>query len=141
MADVFDATVLCDECNNKTEKTVLQKDNFRMRAWVCPSCRKQWLHPGDKAEYEYCARLRSKQFEVKLRMVWNSYAISIPREIIEFEEEMHRQMNNMIRLSLESPEKLSIFFARTTRVFKQPRQRADVPEEPASVEAEEFEEQ
>jgi hypothetical protein len=49
-------------------------------------------------------------------MVGNSYTISIPREIIDFEEEL-QEINKILYLSLEEPEKLSIFFRKELRKF------------------------
>ena len=115
MKDVFDATVLCDKCNQKTTKKIALKDGFRMRSWICEHCKLEWPHPGDLQEYQNYKQLRDKTFHVKLRYVGNSYAISIPREIIEFEEDLQREfsrMDKMLRLMLEEPGKLSIFFSK-----------------------------
>ncbi|MBT6044823.1 hypothetical protein HOG54_02120, partial [Candidatus Woesearchaeota archaeon] len=49
---------------------------------------------------------------VKLRMVGNSYTVSIPKEIINLQENIFEEMNTLIKMSLESPEKLSLFFSR-----------------------------
>jgi len=65
-----------------------------------------------------------KNFQVKLRIVGNSYTASSPREIIEFENEMQTEFNKMrkrmsqiIHMSLEEPEKLSLFFTNKIRKF------------------------
>src|SRR3989344_9624508 len=114
MSDIFDAKVHCSQCNNQTEKTIVIKDGFKLRALKCNNCNKHYYHPADLEEQKRFQQLRNKQFQVKLRMVGNSYTISIPREIIDFREEclkdMDRDMNRMLLLSLEEPEKLSIFF-------------------------------
>ena len=60
-------------------------------------------------------RIKEKEFRVKLRMVGNSYTISIPKEIINFQEEMQEEMEESIRMCLEEPEKLSIFFSKRLR--------------------------
>ena len=117
MKDIFETTIICDECDSKTEKILTEKEGFRIRAWRCKDCQKIWPHPLDMQEYENFQKLRSKQFQVKLRLVGNSYTISIPREIIEFEEEMRREIDDMIRLSLDSPEKLSIYFSGKLKRF------------------------
>ncbi|HLD12484.1 MAG TPA: hypothetical protein VJB87_02710 [Candidatus Nanoarchaeia archaeon] len=122
MADLYDTTIVCDQCNKKTEKTAVPKHGFTMRGWTCPSCKKTWLHPDDQREFEEFKKLHHREFNVKLRMVGNSYTVSIPREIIDFEhdfeneiEEMSREMDKMLRLMLEEPGKLSIFFKRGVR--------------------------
>src|SRR3989344_9395931 len=117
MKDIFETTILCDDCNQKTEKIISNKEGYRIRAWRCNSCQKVWSHPADMEEYGNFQKLHNKQFQVKLRVVGNSYTISIPREIIEFEEELRREMNSMIRLSLDSPEKISIYFSGQLKRF------------------------
>ena len=57
--------------------------------------------------------LRKRHFDVKLRMVGNSFSVTIPREIIDFEEkfiQIEKEMDKMMRLSLEEPGKVSIYF-------------------------------
>ena len=74
--------------------------------------------PQDIEDHKHFAQLKNKEFEVKLRLVGNSYTVSIPREIVEFEEEMRKEMEKMdqiIRLCLEEPDKLSLFFTRRVR--------------------------
>ena|SRR3989344_8306581 len=115
MADIFDTTMMCDACHQETLKKTIERDGFPLRIAECPSCHKVWHHPLDMQDYESFSRLRQKQFKVKLRLVGNSYTVSIPREIVEFEEEMRRemaQMDRMINLCLEQPDKLSLFFER-----------------------------
>lgn len=115
MADIFENTILCEKCNKKTNKSVLHKEGFRIRTWECPQCHKKWYHPVDLQEFENFNKIRNKQFQVKLRLVGNSFCVSIPREIIEFEKEMQKEMDKMISMSLEEPEKLSLFFSKRIR--------------------------
>lgn len=117
MKDIFENTIVCEECDSKTEKIITNKEGFQIRAWRCNDCQKIWPHPLDMQKYEEFQKLRNREFQVKLRLVGNSYTISIPREIIDFEEEMRREMDDMIRLSLESPEKLSLFFSGRLKRF------------------------
>ncbi len=128
MADLYDTTIVCDQCNKKTEKTAVPKDGFTLRGWTCPSCRKTWLHPDDMREYDEFKKLHQREFNVKLRMVGNSYTVSIPREIIDFESEMEevaQQMDQMLRMMLEEPGKLSIFFERGVRRSKLKEKKND----------------
>ena len=112
MEDIYNTTLLCEECNAKTRKVLLDKEGCKLRGWECPSCNKVWEHPKDAQEVEQFKRIQQKEFEVKLRMVGNSYTISIPKEIILFEQEMEKQLNHLLKLNLEEPEKLSIYFHR-----------------------------
>lgn len=124
MKDIFETTMVCEDCNQKTEKIMTNKEGFSIRAWRCPSCQKHWPHPLDMQEYENFKQLQNKEFKVKLRLVGNSYTVSIPREIIDFEEEMQREINDFIRISLEGPEKLSLFFSgKLKRFINDPRTR------------------
>ncbi len=91
------------------------KDGFKIRTLECPECKKQWYHPLDLQRYKNFRTLRDKEFRVKLRMVGNSFCVSIPKEIIEFEEKfarLEKEIDNLIRMSLEEPGKLSLFFQR-----------------------------
>ena len=110
MSDLFNAKVLCDECNTKMEKAEVIKDGFKVRALVCNDCGKNYLHPDDEKKLDHFSKIRSKQFQVKLRMVGNSYTVSIPREIIDFEEEFNRELQELINITLEEPGRLSLFF-------------------------------
>ncbi len=114
MRDVYDTIVNCDECTKPTEKCESIKDGFMIRCWRCNNCRKQWLHPGDLEEYKRFIELKRKDFEVKLRQVGNSWSVSIPKEIIRFEEV---SQTKVIRMSLDEPGKLSIFFQRVRRTY------------------------
>ena len=58
--------------------------------------------------------MRRKTFNVKLRVVGNSHAISIPKEIVDFINEtnqgMRKHMNEMVKLCFEDFGKLSVNF-------------------------------
>lgn len=89
------------------------KDGFRLRALQCPLCSKRVYHPTDIEEYKKFSGLKHKSFHVKLRIVGNSYAVSIPHEIIDFfkeTEEIKRKMEEMVTLALEESDKLSLMF-------------------------------
>ncbi|MFA5887286.1 MAG: hypothetical protein WC852_01070 [Candidatus Nanoarchaeia archaeon] len=114
MADIFDADIVCDECKTRTVKGELFKDGFRIRAWRCPKCNKVWPHPLDMAQYEGFKRLKQRDFEVKLRQVGNSWSVSIPKEIIQFEAV---KATKLVRLSLDNPGKVSISFTQIKRII------------------------
>jgi hypothetical protein len=115
MKDIFNANMLCDKCNIKTDKKIAIKEGFKLRFFECPQCKEKWYHPTDMKEYQEFKALRQRHFDVKLRMVGNSFSVTIPREIIEFEEKFEKEINNMMRLSLEEPGKLSIRFRKVIR--------------------------
>ncbi|MCL6500935.1 MAG: hypothetical protein K6T16_02795 [Candidatus Pacearchaeota archaeon] len=128
MADIFDETVLCSRCGKKMGKVCIDKNGFRMRALECKKCGKYIYHPIDTEEYKKFQELKRRPFNVKLRMVGNSYAISIPREIIELEREMDKamarqmeRMNKIVKLMLEEPGKLSLFFTAPKEKGKEER--------------------
>jgi hypothetical protein len=54
--------------------------------------------------------LRKKEFNVKMRFVGNSYAVSIPREIVDFMKEQEKIMDEMVRLSFEEFGRISLVF-------------------------------
>ncbi len=115
MADVFDNEMFCSSCDKKTVKGETIRDGIPIRFWKCPSCNKTWLHPADVQEYENFKKLKEKNFSVKLRMVGNSYTISIPKEIISFHEV---KRDELVRLSLEDKERVTLYFSRMTKFIK-----------------------
>ena len=108
--DIFDNTILCRKCNTKMQKAQLLKNGFAFRALVCPKCGEKIIHPSDEAEYERFTNLKNKEFHVKMRLVGNSYAVSIPKEIVSFMREQEKIMNDMVRLCFEDMGKLSLNF-------------------------------
>ena len=110
MEDLFDHTILCSKCNKKMKPKLLTKNGFNLRAVKCENCGKSLIHPEDKREYEDFVRLKQKEYNVKMRMVGNSYAVSIPREIVDFMQEQENIMNNMVRLCFEEAGKISLDF-------------------------------
>ena len=89
---------------------LISKNGFNLRAIKCAECGETIVHPQDKNEYEDFIRLKEKEFNVKMRMVGNSYAVSIPREIVDFMQEQEKTMNNMVRLCFEEAGRISMNF-------------------------------
>ncbi len=118
--DVFDHSILCNKCNKKMKRLVVERAGFRMRALECPECGGRTYHPTDMEEYNKFNKLKNQNFKVKLRQVGNSYAVSIPREILDFfrevEEErneaqkMEESMERMVTLALDQFNRLSLNF-------------------------------
>jgi hypothetical protein len=110
MADLFDNKILCKDCNVQMQKIFLIKEGFRLRALQCPKCKQKTVHPQDIEEFKKFQEIKHKNFQVKLRLVGNSYAVSIPKEIITFMSEQEKVMNEMVRLCFEESGKLSLMF-------------------------------
>ena len=110
MADIFDSTILCNKCEIKMEKRDLEKNGFILRTMVCPKCSSRIVHPVDEAEYGKFVSLKNKEFNVKMRLVGNSYAVSIPKEIVSFIREQEKIMDDMVRLCFEDFGRLSLNF-------------------------------
>ena len=110
-SDIFDNTILCNNCNSKMQKAQVVKNGYLFRAVICPKCNKKIIHPADEAEYDKFINLKNKEFHVKMRLVGNSYAVSIPKEIVLFMREQEKVMNDMVRLCFEDMGKLSLNFA------------------------------
>ena len=125
--DLFENTVLCKDCGKKMKPCFVEKEGFKIRALQCPSCSNKILHPSDIEEFNRFNSLRNRQFHVKLRMVGNSYTVSIPREIVNFmreeeqennvhqnmQEHMHKQMQameRMVTLAMEEANKIGLSF-------------------------------
>lgn len=106
MEDIYDTTLVCDKCKKPTTKSYVMKNGFKIRTWYCPQCRKQWYHPGDQEAYKSFMNLKRRDFEVKLRQVGNSWAVSIPKEIIRFEDITHTKV---VKISMDQPGKIVLF--------------------------------
>jgi len=116
MADIFDNTILCSKCNAKMKKAKIAKNGFVMRAVVCPKCNEKIIHPADEQEYNKFVNLKNKEFRVKMRLVGNSYAVSIPKEIVSFIHEQEKIMNDMVRLCFEDFGRLSLNFEKDKKL-------------------------
>jgi hypothetical protein len=110
MVDIFDNTILCKNCKKEMKPQLISKNGFNLRAVKCEKCGETIVHPADKREFEEFMRLKQKEFEVKMRMVGNSYAVSIPREIVDFMREQENMINNMVKLSFQEAGRLSLSF-------------------------------
>jgi hypothetical protein len=80
------------------------------RALVCPKCSEKIIHPADEQEYNRFVDLKNKEFRVKMRLVGNSYTVSIPKEIVSFMREQEEAMNDMVKLCFEDMGRLSLDF-------------------------------
>lgn len=119
--DILDHKILCRHCNIEMQKSILTKDNFKIRSLICPKCHEQIHHPKDIEEYKNFQKLKQKQFQVKLRMVGNSYAVSIPREIIEYTEV--RQEGRIVNMSINGPKTLKLSFSKVTKKIYHPKEK------------------
>ena len=92
------------------QKASIAKNGFVFRAMICPHCNEKLIHPLDEEKYNKFKDLKNKQFSVKMRLVGNSYAVSIPMEIVSFMREQEKIMNDMVRLCFEDFGRLSLNF-------------------------------
>jgi len=90
--------------------TIINRNGFHLRTVQCDKCKERIIHPTDLQEFNHFTSLKNKKFRVKLRYVGNSYAISIPREIINFINEQEDIMNKLVSLCFEDMGKLSLMF-------------------------------
>ena len=77
---------------------------------ICPKCHGKLIHPVDEQEYHKFINLKNKEFRVKMRLVGNSYAVSIPKEIVLFMKAQEKMMDDMVRLCFEETGRLSLNF-------------------------------
>jgi hypothetical protein len=92
------------------KKANIEKNGFVFRAMICPKCNEKIIHPVDEHEYNRFVDLKNKEFRVKMRLVGNSYAVSIPKEILSFMNEQKRMADDMVRLCFEEMGRLSLNF-------------------------------
>jgi len=86
------------------------RNGYVLRAVVCPKCSSKIIHPVDEQEYTRYADLKNKQFRVKMRLVGNSYAVSIPKEIVSFMNHQKNIMDEMVKLCFEDFGRVSLNF-------------------------------
>jgi len=115
MNDIFENTILCKNCNAKMQKAQITKNHFLLRILVCPKCPEKIIHPVDEVEYKKFINLKNKEFRVKMRLVGNSYAVSIPKEIVLFMNQQKKIMDDMVRLCFEETGRLSLNFDKLLR--------------------------
>ena len=110
MTDIFNNTILCANCDVKMNPIQIHKNGFVLRAIMCPKCNSKIIHPKDEQEYNNFTDLKKKEFSVKMRFVGNSYAVSIPKEIVDFMQEQEKIMDEMVKLSFEEFGRISLNF-------------------------------
>ncbi|MEK6844404.1 MAG: hypothetical protein AABX83_03160 [Nanoarchaeota archaeon] len=114
MTDIFDAKILCKSCNIEMKPGIMEKSGVELRVVKCSSCGDRIVHPADLNCLEQYKDLKGKTYSVKLRVVGNSHAISIPKEIINFMNDMHKtakkEMDDFVKLCFEDFDKLSVKF-------------------------------
>jgi hypothetical protein len=110
--DIFDNKILCKKCNTEMKKAKIFRGGFAFRAVVCPNetCSEKIIHPLDQEKYDKFKSLKNKQFRVKMRLVGNSYAVSIPKEIVNFMKQQEKMMDDMVKLCFEDLGRLSLNF-------------------------------
>ena len=124
MNDIFDNKILCKKCNREMKKVTFEKNGFRLRAVSCSNCGEKIIHPSDLQEYKDFSSLRNKVFKVKMRIVGNSYAVSIPKEIVNFMKDQEKMMDDMVRLCFNDAKKLSLSFGVEEESEEDPREIA-----------------
>ncbi|MBU2053244.1 MAG: hypothetical protein KJ721_03300 [Nanoarchaeota archaeon] len=115
MTDLFDNKILCKKCDKQMAKSEFVKNGFLFRAMICSKCGNKIIHPVDVQEYDKFKNLKNKEFRVKMRLVGNSYAVSIPKEIVSFMHAQEKAMNEMVRLCFEDFGRVSLNFNEVLR--------------------------
>ena len=108
--DIFDQTILCKKCDKKLKPAKLIRNGFEMRALFCDKCGSKLVHPADEKDYKEFLNLKNKTFKVKLRLVGNSYTVSIPKEIVHFMKEQEKMFDDMVKLAFDDARKLKLMF-------------------------------
>ncbi len=118
MKDIFDNKIFCKKCDVEMKKVKIIKNGLALRFLICPRCQEKIIHPHDEIEYNRYVSLKNKEFNVKMRIVGNSYTISIPKEIVLFMNEQERRLDDMVKLCFEDMGKLSLKFHKFEDKFK-----------------------
>jgi hypothetical protein len=123
MTDIFNNKILCGKCEVQMKPINIAKNGFVLRAVMCPKCNSKVIHPKDEQEYKNFIELKKKQFNVKMRYVGNSYAVSIPKEIVNFLHEQEKILDDMVRLSFEEFGRISLNFGRDSKCAERDQER------------------
>lgn len=118
MKDYFDAKISCKTCDKVMQPIMIEKSGCKLRAVVCPSCQEKIIHPIDLNSFNHYNSLKAKTYIVKLRIVGNSHAVSIPKEIIDFihqNNQMNKSIDEVVKLCFEDFGRLSLVFNEGTR--------------------------
>lgn len=117
MTDIFDAKIVCKKCGREMRPKVVEREGLQLRAVECLKCKDKIVHPADMNCLNKFHDMKDKTFNVKLRVVGNSHAISIPKEIVELQRQMHerhknisREMEDMVKLAFEDFGRLRVTF-------------------------------
>lgn len=114
MTELFNNKILCGKCDIAMDPIKIHRNGFLLRAVKCSTCNNRIVHPKDEQEYRDFSSLKKKQYNVKMRFVGNSYAVSIPKEIVEFMKEQEKVMDEMVKLSFEELGRISLVFGCNT---------------------------
>ncbi len=112
MTDIFNETISCKECKTEMRHVFLNNQGSELRAIECPKCKKQIIHPADLNSMQNFKTLKDKTYSVKLRVIGNSHAISIPKEIVDFIRQQERIMDDMVKLCFKDMHTLDLVFGR-----------------------------
>jgi len=123
MTDIFQNKILCGKCDVQMKPVNIAKNGFVLRAVICPNCHAKIVHPKDEQEYKNFIELKKKQFNVKMRYVGNSYAVSIPKEIVNFLHEQEKFLDDMVKLSFEEFGRISLNFGQNPRELDKERDK------------------
>ena len=121
--DIFHNKILCGKCDVQMKPVNIAKNGFVLRAVLCPRCHARIVHPKDEQEYKNFIVLKKKQFNVKMRYVGNSYAVSIPKEIVNFMHDQEKMVDDMVRLCFEGFGRISLNFGPEKERQSEERQR------------------
>ncbi len=116
MADIFDNVILCRKCDSEMQRAKVSKNGFLLRAVVCENCDEKIIHPVDEDNHNKFINLRKKEFSVKMRLVGNSYAVSIPKEIVSFMNTQKKMMDDMVKLCFEEMGRVSLSFGELNEI-------------------------
>ena len=128
MPDLFDNVILCRQCGKEMQKETIVKNGASLRSAHCEKCHKREFHPLDLERFKEFQELRQRPFKVKLRMVGNSYAVSIPREIIDFFEEADRMVEE-VEMQFSEFDKLMLSFHQRSIIRRIPSRSVDPKQE------------
>ena len=114
MKDIFEGIILCKNCKKEMKKGIIVREGFKIRYAYCDRCKERLWHSGDLENYKSFNNIKKKEFKVKLRIVGNSYAVTLPKEIVNFIREIEKEFNikeeERVKLMFDELGKINLIF-------------------------------
>lgn len=78
--DLWEGRPKCPNCNKWMDRTIIYLDGIRVRAWRCPKCKEEALHPIDTEKALLINKLKKQGIAVKVGELREGPYVRFPKE-------------------------------------------------------------